>query len=1012
MHGSALVSIQHITGEALPVLKRVGDEVPAGAVNSDGALVVESIRSSEDSTPARIARLTEAAQNRRPAVSRLLDSVGDRYSKAILAVTALTMVCGPLAFGWPFLGRGGAMYRAFAFLSAAAPCALLMAPLVYVAAIGACARRGVLVRGGVTFDALAECGTVALDKTGTITSGRMKCVSIRRVFGDSDGLNGSSESPGLNGDVRNGGLNGGGLNGGFGSRVPAYVGAMNAEETPESGVAVAERSGEVGDSDPASASANTTDFRVLSPLESPAALAIAASLERGATHPIARAVLDTAADQPPGALPAVAVSDFRVVAGCGVEGLVRAATTAGAEDGDGSPSCGPARLARFGNPDWACEILRDEGKRRAMRDAAATGGDSSNAVAALAVQEAAGFDDSTKGSTANKNGKNGGDENAGGEDVPCDVHVDVTWQSENLACVFRFADSLHPKVATSVASLRAGSWRKGEGMDVLMLTGDNPASANAIADAVGLPRSNVSAGLTPNDKLRIVEERRKMAVADGSKKHKRVVMVGDGINDAPALAAADVGVAVASTPSEAAAAAADVLLLHADSDGISQLPELFDLAARTKSVLRQNITLACASIVGASLPALVGAFPLWLAVLLHEGSTLLVAINSVRLLGTFGRQPLRKSTVAACAGVFLACCAGGAWLYPTVRAGVASWATSAVATPAFVAASMAIKSGYAGLLAGCLHTLTGPDHLAALTPLAVGPSRMQNAMMGALWGLGHNTGQILFGLIFVLLRDKLPFNMEVISQWGQGIVGATLVIIGVMGWLEGRALAEGRGHSHSHSHSHGLPFGLGDFAKHTHSHSHSHDENDPTAAIRYVHSHANGAVAHSHDEDDEHSMHEHGGEHGHSHAHEDGHHGMGTNKRSVDGDWESDDAVVGSGDTETARRVREEGGEKKGSFLSWTYITGTIHGLQPDSLLLLLPAFALPRLQAIAFLGTFFVGTVVAMGTYTACLGAGTAALQKSNPRAVSAVSVISSGVAVAIGVAFILSAIFGFEIF
>jgi hypothetical protein len=325
---------------------------------------------------------------------------------------------------------------------------------------------------------------------------------------------------------------------------------------------------------------------------------------------------------------------------------------------------------------------------------------------------------------------------------------------------------------------------------------------------------------------------------------------------------------------------------------------------------------------------------------------------------------------------------------------------------------MAFKSGYAGLLAGCLHTLTGPDHLAALTPLAVGPSRMQNALMGALWGLGHNTGQILFGLIFVLLRDKLPFNMEIISQWGQGIVGATLVIIGVMGWLEGRAMAEGRGHAHSHSH--GLPFGLGNFDQHTHSHSHSHDEHDPTAALRYVHSHAGGAEMHSHDEDDC-DVHEdgHGHSHAHAHAHEDGHHGMGTNKRSVDEDWEADDAVVGSGDTDAAQRAREEGAsEKKGSFLSWTYITGTIHGLQPDSLLLLLPAFALPRLQAIAFLGTFFIGTVVAMGTYTACLGAGTAALQKSNPRAVSAVSVISSGVAVAIGVAFILSAIFGFEIF
>ena len=98
--------------------------------------------------------------------------------------------------------------------------------------------------------------------------------------------------------------------------------------------------------------------------------------------------------------------------------------------------------------------------------------------------------------------------------------------------------------------------------------------------------------------------------------------------------------------------------------------------------------------------------------------------------------------------------------------------------------------------------------------------------------------------------------------------------------------------------------------------------------------------------------------------------------------------------------------------MSWTYITGTIHGLQPDALLMLLPAFALPRMQAIAFLGTFFVGTIVAMGTYTACLGAGTSALQKHNPQAVSVVSRVSSAVAVAFGVAFILSAVFGFEIF
>jgi hypothetical protein len=155
---------------------------------------------------------------------------------------------------------------------------------------------------------------------------------------------------------------------------------------------------------------------------------------------------------------------------------------------------------------------------------------------------------------------------------------------------------------------------------------------------------------------------------------------------------------------------------------------------------------------------------------------------------------------------------------------------------------------------------------------------------------------------------------------------------------------------------------------HTHSHSHSHDEGDVTANLRFAHAHAESS------------------------------------------DSEGSNAAAASApsiETEEQRRKNTDG-----SFLSWTYITGTIHGLQPDALLLLLPAFALPRLQAVAFLGTFFVGTVVAMGTYTACLGAGTSALQKHNPKAVSLVSGISSAVAVAIGVAFILSAVFGFEIF
>ncbi len=888
MHGSAFVSIQHITGEALPVSKRVGDEIPAGAVNSDGALVVKALRSSENSTPARIARLTEAAQNRRPSVSRLLDTFGDKYSKAILAVTAATMVLGPLLFGLPFLGKSGAMYRAFAFLSAAAPCALLMSPLVYIAAVGAAARRGVLVRGGLTLDALAEVGSVALDKTGTITTGQMSCCSVERVAA---------------------------------SKTPALVGAGGEVMTPES-----------------------SQFASSSPSEpslSPTSLAIAANLERGATHPIARAVLDAAAlvgDKNGSKLPEILVTDFKVVHGSGVEGYIQAID---------STTFGKPRRARFGNPVWASEIAGDMVMKDAVQKRAGAKSDKGDITAALVVERVP------------ENDAPSGDE----------------WSSSNLTTVFRFADQVHPKAKTAVEQLTKGTWRHdGIKMKVMMLTGDNATSALAVADQVGLPRGDVRAGLTPGEKLRLVEGMRNDSGDNktSNTKYPRVAMVGDGINDAPALAAADVGIAVASTPSEAAAAAADVLLLHADADGISQLPDVFALAQRTKAVLRQNITLAVVSILGSALPALVGAFPLWLAVLLHEGSTLLVALNSVRLLGTFGRQPLRKSTLAATLGVFLMCCVGGAWLLPNVRAAALGGAGAFVSTPAFFVAATTLKSAWAGLLAGCLHTLTGPDHLAALAPLTVGPSRAQNALMGALWGCGHNTGQMLFGLVFVLLKDKLPFNMEVIGQWGQGIVGGTLVIIGVLGWWEARQMASGKGHSHSHSHSHGLPFGIGKdmFGDgHTHSHSHSHDDGDPTANLRYAHAHAED------DRSEEEKM--------------------------------SPFELQKEKDEEEARRR-----QKDGSFLSWTYITGTIHGLQPDALLLLLPAFALPRLQAVAFLGTFFVGTVVAMGTYTACLGAGTSALQKHNPKAVSLVSTISSAIAVAIGIAFILSAVFGFEIF
>ena len=93
-----------------------------------------------------------------------------------------------------------------------------------------------------------------------------------------------------------------------------------------------------------------------------------------------------------------------------------------------------------------------------------------------------------------------------------------------------------------------------------------------------------------------------------------------------------------------------------------------------------------------------------------------------------------------------------------------------------------LSSAWTGFLAGCLHTLSGPDHLAALAPLSIGRTRMESAAVGALWGCGHDAGQVLFGLIFLILKDQL--HIEIIRTWGTRVVGLTLLIIGALGIKE------------------------------------------------------------------------------------------------------------------------------------------------------------------------------------------------------------------------------------
>ncbi|MGO1080553.1 heavy metal translocating P-type ATPase [Inquilinus sp. CA228] len=431
--GESEVDESLVTGESLPVAKRPGDTVAAGALNGTGALTLAATAVGEDSTIARIVRLVEAAQSGKAPIQKLVDRISAVFVPIVLALAILTFA------GW--LVAGGSLDQALgaavAVLVIACPCAMgLATPAAIVTGTGAAARAGILIRDIETIERAPKIDTVVFDKTGTLTEGRPAVTAVIAPAGDADAL-----------------------------------------------------------------------------------LALAAAVQAGSEHPLARAVEAEAARR---GLAVPAASGIAARPGRGVIGTV-----------DGT------RVA-IGNAALMREI---------------------QAVLPEALAQAIGGHEA-EGRTA--------------------MLVAVGGEVRGAIAV---ADPLKPGAAEAVARLVAA------GIAVRMLSGDARAVADSVAGKVGI--AAVDAPVRPEEKAGTVARLH----AGGA----RVAMVGDGINDAPALAEADLGIAMGGGADVAMEAAA-ITLMRPDPRLVA---DALAISRATWNKVRQNLFWAFAyNVVGLPLAAL------------------------------------------------------------------------------------------------------------------------------------------------------------------------------------------------------------------------------------------------------------------------------------------------------------------------------------------------------------------------------------------------------------------------
>ncbi len=486
--GQTTVDESMLTGESLPVVKQIGDEVVAGSLNQTGAITLQVSRTGAETTLAQLIHLVETAQTRKAPIQGLADLISGYFTYGVLSCAALTF-CFWYFVGcslWPDvaptvmtsvhqgLHQGAhqapmmpemmpdmpvamvaskswrllvSLKLAIAVIVVACPCALgLATPTAILVGSGIGAERGLLIRGGDILEATRSLDTLVFDKTGTLTTGQPQVTDC----------------------------------------IP-----------------------------------------LVSSLSQNQLLQIAATIESGTRHPLGIAIQKAAKLQNLDFLPAAA---FSTEAGFG--------------------ACARIDLTDSG-------YLNDEDVPK----------DIPFFIGNLAWMEKNGFSvDSEPQATADALGQAG----------KTAVYIAQAQSPRPIIGLIGVADTLRPEALSTIEQLQD------MGISIRILSGDSVAAAQAIARQINLPISQVQAEVTPQGKVE--------AIAALQSTHHRIGFVGDGINDAPALAQADVGIAL-NSGTEVAMETADIVLM---GDTLTDVIAAIQLSRNTFKKIRQNLLWAFA----------------------------------------------------------------------------------------------------------------------------------------------------------------------------------------------------------------------------------------------------------------------------------------------------------------------------------------------------------------------------------------------------------------------------------